>query len=228
VNADPTNGVSIRERSATLAHCGVAFCWHTRARATGACSTILTERRKKHLAITRERKEELVATYTELLGRTDGFIVAEYKGLTVAQAKALRRKLAEAGGTFSVTKNTLFRIALEQNGWVIPDELLAGQTGVVFGNGNLPAVAKVVQTYAKDTPDQFKVTGGVLSNSVFRASDLEAIANLPTVEEIRAQLIGVIVAPASQLAGLLEAATSQVVNVLQAYVDDQSPASEAA
>jgi large subunit ribosomal protein L10 len=180
------------------------------------------------LAITRERKEELVARYVELLGGTDGFIVAEYNRMSVAQVGVLRKRLAEAGGTFSVTKNTLFRIALQQQGWVVPEDLLLGQTGVVFGNGNLPAVAKVVQSCAKDMAEIFKPKGGVIANSVFSAAELEAVANLPTMDEIRAQLAGLIVAPASQLAGLLSAATGQVVNVLQAYVDKHEGGTEAA
>lgn len=180
------------------------------------------------MAITKERKEELVSTYTELLGKTDGFILAEYKGLSVAQINELRRRLAGAGGTYSVAKNTLFRIALQQNGWVVPTDLLAGPSGVVFGNGNLPAVAKVVQTYVKDTPDLFTVKGGVIGNSTFKANELEAVANLPTMDEIRAQLAGIIVAPASQLAGLLASATGQLVNVLQAYEDKNNPEAAAA
>lgn len=176
------------------------------------------------MAITRERKEELVAIYTAQLAQTDGFIVAEYKKLTVAQTNNLRRKLAESGGTYMVTKNTLFKRALKESDWPVPEELLSGTVGVVFGNGNLSAVAKSVQAFIKDAPDNFAAKGGVMSGSTFKASDLEAIANLPTLDEIRAQLAGLIVAPASQLAGLLQAATSQVVNVLQAYEDKHNAA----
>ncbi|MDX2137175.1 MAG: 50S ribosomal protein L10 [Chloroflexota bacterium] len=180
------------------------------------------------MAITRERKEELVASYSTRLGRTDGFIVAEYRKMTVAQVNELRKRLRDgAGGSYVVTKNTLFAIALRESGWPVPDELLLGPTGIVFGNGNLPGVAKTVQQYVKDFPDNFAVKGGVLGESIFGAKDIEAVATLPTMDEIRAQLAGIIVAPAAQLAGLLQAATSQIVNVLQAYEDDQNK-SEAA
>jgi large subunit ribosomal protein L10 len=180
---------------------------------------ILTERRNKRLAITKERKEELVAIYSAALANTDGFIVAEYKKLTVAQTNNLRKRLAESGGTYMVTKNTLFKRALSDNGWPVPEEQLSGTVGIVFGNGNLPAVAKSVQSFIKDLPDNFAAKGGVISGSVFKASELESVANLPTMDEIRAQIAGLIVTPASQLAGLLQAATQQVVNVLQAYED---------
>jgi large subunit ribosomal protein L10 len=176
------------------------------------------------LAITKERKEELVAHYSQLLSGTDGFIVAEYRGLSVAQLGELRRRLRESAGAFSVTKNTLFSRALQQNGWPVPEDLLVGPTGVAFGNGNLPGVAKTIQGFAKDNPDFFVVKGGVMAGSIFKAKDVETLANLPTMDEIHAQLAGLIVQPASQLAGLLDAATSQVVNVLQAYLQDKGEA----
>jgi len=183
------------------------------------------------LAITRERKEELVAIYSELLGKTDGFIIAEFRKMSVVKVNDLRKRLSEtAGGSYSVTKNTLFRIALEQNGWPVPTDMFAGQTGVVFGNGNLPGVAKAVQAYTKekDNGEFFIVKGGVIAGSIFNAKELESVANLPTLDEIHAQLAGLIVQPASQLAGLLSAATSQVVNVLQAYLQENESGDEEA
>ncbi len=178
------------------------------------------------MAITKERKNQLVAEYSSLLANTDGFIVTEYRGLTVAKLDDLRNKLREASGVYTVTKNTLFSIALKQSGWTVPTDLLLGPTAVAFGNGNLPAVAKAIREFSKDNPDIFVIKGGVLAGNVFTAKDVEAISNLPTLEEIHAQLAGLIVQPASQLAGLLNAATSQVVNVLQAYLQENKPSEE--
>ncbi len=175
------------------------------------------------MAISRERKEELVAQYTELLSTSDGFIVTEYRGLSVAKLDDLRNALGESDGVYTITKNTLFRIALEQNNWPIPESLLEGPTAVAFGGSNLPGVAKIVRGFVKDNADLFIIKGGVMAGSVFAAKDVEAIADLPTMDEIRAQLAGLIVMPASQIAGLLQSATSQVVNVIQAYVDDRTP-----
>ncbi len=173
------------------------------------------------MAITKERKGELVSAYNEMLAKTDGFIVTEYRGLTVAKLDDLRDRLRAASGSYGITKNTLFSIALKQNGWPVPADLLVGPTAVAFGNGNLPAVAKVIQGFQKDNPDLFIVKGGVLAGSIFKAKDLDAVASLPTLDEIHAQLAGLIVQPAALLAGLLNSATSQVVNVLQAYLQDQ-------
>jgi large subunit ribosomal protein L10 len=180
------------------------------------------------LAITKERKEELVAEYSALLNQTDGFIVTEYRGLTVAKLDDLRDRLRKDNGGYTVTKNTLFKIALRDGGWPVPEDLLVGPTAVVFGNGNLPGIAKTVQAFQKDNTELFVVKGGVISGAMFAAKDLEAVANLPTLDEIRAQLAGLLVQPASALAGLLDSATSQVVNVLEAYLQEQNKGSEAA
>jgi large subunit ribosomal protein L10 len=178
------------------------------------------------LAITKERKEELVAVYNSQLAKTDGFIVTEYRGLTVDKLDDLRNKLRAASGSYTITKNTLFGISLKQNGWPVPSDLLVGPTAVAFGNGNLPGVAKIVQAFQKENADLFIVKGGVISGSIFKAKDLDAIASLPTLDELHAQLAGLIVQPAASLAGLLSAATSQVVNVLQAYLlEHETPAS---
>lgn len=176
------------------------------------------------MAITRERKEELVELYGERLRSSDGLVVAEYRKMSVAQVRELRKRLRDSGGTYAVTKNTLFAIALRENGWPLPDELLVGPVGVVFSRDNMPGVTKAASQFAKDFPDNFAIKGGILYGSVFGASEVEAVANLPTMDEIRAQLAGIVVAPAAQLAGLLQAATSQVVNVIQAYLDDKGEA----
>ena len=178
------------------------------------------------MAITKERKNELVSTYSDLLANTDGFIVTQFRGLTVAKLDDLRDRLRASSGVYTITKNTLFSIALKQNGWHVPADLFVGPTAVAFGNGNLPAVAKIVQGFQKENADLFVVKGGALAKSAFKAKDLEAISNLPTLDEVHAQLAGLIVQPAASLAGLLSAATSQVVNVLQAYLQDrETPAS---
>jgi large subunit ribosomal protein L10 len=176
------------------------------------------------LAITRERKEELVAHYSQMLAGTDGFIVTEYRGLNVAKLSDLRQRLSEATGSFSVTKNTLFSLALEQSGWPVPEDLLVGPTGVAFGNGNLPQVAKTIQGFAKDNAEIFIIKGGVMAGNIFAPKDIEILASLPSMDELHAQLAGLVVQPASQLAGLLNAATGQVVNVLQAYLQEKGEA----
>jgi large subunit ribosomal protein L10 len=152
------------------------------------------------LAITRERKEELVAQYTELLQSASGFIITEYRGMNMGAFNDLRNKLGNLGGSYVVTKNTLFTIALRENGWVVPEDLLLGPVATVFADGNMSAVAKLVLDFKKDHEDHFVIKGGVMAGSAFHAGEVEAISKLPTLEELHAH----------------------VVNVLQAYIQENS------
>lgn len=174
------------------------------------------------MAITRERKEELVAQYSEILQSASGFIVTEYRGMNMGAFNELRKKLGEMGGAYVVTKNTLFTRALRENGWVVPEDLLVGPVATVFADGNMPGVAKLVLDFRKDHEAHFIIKGGVMAGSVFKADDIEAISKLPTLEELRAQLAGLIVQPASSLVGVINAATADIVNVLQAYLQENS------
>ena len=95
------------------------------------------------MAISKDRKEELVGVYSELLGQATGFVLADYKGISVKQVNTMRDKLRDVDGAYVIVKNTLFKIALKEAGWPVPDDMLAGPTGVIFGAANFPAVAKV-------------------------------------------------------------------------------------
>ncbi|MCB9451108.1 MAG: 50S ribosomal protein L10 [Anaerolineaceae bacterium] len=171
------------------------------------------------MAITRERKEELVALYGDLLNNTNGFVVTEYRGMTVANVSELRAKLREVSGQYVITKNTLFMRALQDAGWPVPEELLVGPVGVAFGTENFPAVAKVVLEYLK-TNEKLILKGGVMAGDIIDPKQVEAVSNLPSLDELRAQLAGLVVQPATGLVSVLNAATAQVVNVLQAYVKE--------
>jgi large subunit ribosomal protein L10 len=176
------------------------------------------------LAISRERKEDLVAQYTGLLEQTNGFVVIQYRGMTVKQTQDLRAKIREAEGQYMVTKNTLFTKALQSQGWPVPDNLLQGPTAVAFGLENLPGVAKAVLDFVKelDNPEKATVTGGVMTGDILDPSRVETVSKLPTLDELRSQIAGLIVSPATGLVTVLSAATGQVVNVIQAYLDDNN------
>lgn len=172
------------------------------------------------MAISRARKEELVGQYRELLDTSDGFVVIQSTGMTVPAVQSLRKAMLDAGGQYVVTKNTLLRIALEQSGWEIPTDLLAGPTAVAFGKDNFPGVVKALLNYVKDEnlPDEkFKLTGGVLGGKdVFGSDQVEDMSKLPTLPEVQAQILGLLVQPSIQLVSILQQANSGVVNVLQA------------
>jgi len=179
------------------------------------------------LPITKDRKEELVAQLKELLEASNGFAVVSAVGLSVQKTQTLRKKIYDAGGQYVVTKNTLIRIALEQSGWSVPKDALAGPTAIIFGNDNFPAVAKAIVDFLKteDFGEKLMIKGGVMGgNEVLRAKDVEAVSNLPTLPEMQAQIIGLIVAPARNLVTILQNADSGVVNVLQAWLDKDGAA----
>jgi large subunit ribosomal protein L10 len=172
------------------------------------------------LAISRNRKEELVAQYVDLLEASNGISIVRTQGMAVPRVQALRKVILDAGGQYVVTKNTLITKALEQKGWQVPEELLAGPTGVVFGKDNFPGVVKAILEHIKETDlpeERFALSGGVLGGSdIFGADRVEAISNMPTLPELQSQILGLLVQPAQNLVGVLHAANGGVVNVLQA------------
>jgi large subunit ribosomal protein L10 len=171
------------------------------------------------MAISRAKKEALVEHYTEILGESTGFVVTEFKGLSVAESEQLRHKLRDTNGVFMVTKNTLLKIALEKSDWVVPEELLVGQVGIAFAKDNLPGTTKAVIEFAENFENKFALKGGVMGGSdIFAASDVKAISEMPTLPEIQSQLLGMLTQPAQQLVNTVQAADAQVVNVLQPSV----------
>lgn len=173
------------------------------------------------MPISRERKEELVAKYVDLLNESNGFVLIQTQGMSVPQIEQMRRVIREENGVYSVAKNTLIRKALEQADWTVPEDLLKGPVSVVFGRDNMPGVSKAVLKYIKDEKfeENIKVAGGVMTGEVINASQVTAISELPTLDELRAQLAGLVISPAQGVVNVLYQATGGVVNVLQAYID---------
>jgi large subunit ribosomal protein L10 len=182
------------------------------------------------LAISRARKEELLEQYKQMLGESRGIFLAEYKGIDVKKMEALRANVRDASGTFSVTKNTLFALALEESGFPVPAELLTGQIATGFATGEVPTMAKTLIDFAKDE-DNFVVKGGVVGGKVLSAAEVEALAKLPNLEQLRAQIAGLVSAPARNIAGTVASGVRQLVNVVDAYArsaDNDQPAEAAA
>ncbi|NDJ52252.1 MAG: 50S ribosomal protein L10, partial [Chloroflexi bacterium] len=168
------------------------------------------------MPITRERKEELVAEYTDLLERSQGVFITEYSGMNNAQMTELRGKVREQDGIYKVTKLTLFKIALENAGYPQPDNLSGAPLAVAFSMGDLPPMAKALLDYAKDN-DLVEVRGGILPGASINLAQVKALSDMPPIEEIRASLLGIIVAPSAGIVNAVEAARGgQLVNVLQA------------
>jgi large subunit ribosomal protein L10 len=176
------------------------------------------------LAISKERKEELVKTYNELIGKSTGMILIEYRGLTMKGMDPLRSKLRDAKGELHVVKNTLAQRALTAAGHHVPDELLTHSTAIGFAFSDVAGVAKALSTYAKES-EFVSIKGGLLGDRILTSADVEALAELPPLPIVRAQLLGLLTTPASRLAGVVASGVRQIVNVVKAYSEKAGEAS---
>lgn len=177
------------------------------------------------MAIDKERKDELVDEYRDLLQRSSAIFLTRYGGMTVKEMEALRLKIGDANGQINVTKNTLLSIALEQTDHTPPSALLNGQLATSFALGEVPALAKVLVDQAKAN-DKLQIIGGMLGNRLLTPKEVESLATLPPLDQLRAQILGLISAPAQGIVSAVTNGVRQVVNVLDAYA--RKDASDAA
>lgn len=168
------------------------------------------------MAITKERKEELVAQYSEWLKSSQAAILAEYSGLSMKDVDALRAKIREAGGEFHIVKNTLGKLAFEKAGYGLPENFFTGSTAIGFAFKDAQALAKAMTDFAR-TSEALKVKGGYLENRAMDAVGVKSLADLPPLPVVRAQLLGTILAPASKLVRTLAEPGRQVAAVIKAY-----------
>jgi large subunit ribosomal protein L10 len=152
------------------------------------------------------------------MARTQMAIVADYRGLSVADMAELRQKLREHGAELVVAKNTLLRLAARDTGLENLEAYLEGPTAVTFAYDDPSKVAKVLVDYAKVPNTPFTVRGGVFGGQPLPAEGLEQITKLPTREEVLSQVLGGLTAPVSQFVGLLDQPAVGLVGVLDATV----------
>lgn len=163
----------------------------------------------------RTEKREFVASLAAVFADTSFVLVAQNKGLTVADVSELRRRMRAAGATYKVAKNRLATLALEGTRFDGVKPLLKGPTAIAWSTDPV-AVAKTAVEFAK-TNDKFVVLGGALGTQTLNADGVKALAELPSLETLRAQLVGLIQTPATRIAGILQAPGGQVARVLSAY-----------
>ena len=172
------------------------------------------------MAITKEKKEALLKTYSENIEKSSAIFLTDYKGITVNEMTDLRKKLREAESAYAIVKNTLVRKAFDEAGVNSLEDLLSGPVGVSFCFGEAPTAAKALVEFAKDV-EIFEIKGGVVGNDFVDADGIKNLADLPPLDVLRAQLLGVIAAPASQIAGVISGGVRQVVNVVDAYAKSE-------
>jgi large subunit ribosomal protein L10 len=168
--------------------------------------------------LTRAQKETQVQELRERFGRAHSVFVADYRGLDVQSVNDLRRKLRSEGGgqyEYHVTKNTLLRRAVEGTGVASLEPSFVGPTAIAFSFGDPVGLAKVLVDYAKQH-EVFEVKAGWLEGRAIGREEIADLATLPSLEELRARLVGLLQAPATQLARLLVAPAGQLARLTEA------------
>ena len=144
-------------------------------------------------------------------------VVTHYTGLTVAEMTGLRAKLREGGGKLKVIKNRLAKIALDGKGGEAAKDLFQGPVAIAYSPDPVTA-AKAAADFAKDN-EKLVVIGGVMDETVLDASGVEALAKLPSLDQLRGKLIGLVQAPATKVAGVVQAPAGQLARVIKAYAE---------
>ena len=175
----------------------------------------------------RAEKKELVTTLNAVFKDANVVVVAHYSGLTVVQMQNLRRQMKQAGAAVRVAKNRLAKIALDGTDAASIAPLLKGPTLIAY-SGDPVAAPKVAVDFAK-TNERFVILGGAMGTTSLDVDGVKALAALPSLDELRAKLVGLIQAPATKIAQLVNAPASKLARVVQAYADKgQAETGEAA
>ena len=162
----------------------------------------------------RAQKRELVTTLNEEWKGAGVIVVAHYKGMTVAQMTEFRKRMKEAGGAVKVAKNKLAALALKDTEVETIADLLKGQTCVAYSEDPISA-ARVSVKYAKEN-DKLVILGGAMGKTRLDSSGVKALADLPSLDELRGKLIGLLQAPAAKIARILNEPGGMLARVLAA------------
>ena len=163
----------------------------------------------------RAGKEKLVASLKDTFSNVEVIVVAHNNGLTVTQMNDLRGKMAEADASIKVAKNRLVKLALEGTDAQGITDLFTGPTVLAFSQDPV-AAPKIVSAFAK-THDKLVVLGGTMGTNVLDTDGVKALAELPSLDELRAKLVGMIQTPATRIAGVTQAPAAQLARVMGAY-----------
>ena len=174
------------------------------------------------MAVSKERKGEVLATYAEWLKKSQAVILVEYTGAKMKDLDGIRAKIRESGGEFHVLKNTLARRAFADNGMSLPAEFLVQSTAVSFAFTDPASTAKALSEAAKGK-EAIKVKGGFMGGQVLNASQVKALADMPPLPVVRAQLLGVLQAPAGKLVRTIAEPARGLAAVVKAF-SEKAPA----
>ena len=163
----------------------------------------------------RAQKQKVVATLQQTLKQAELVVITRQSGLTVAEVTNLRRQMRQAGAGYRVTKNRLARRALDGTKFDGLKDMFTGPTAIAY-SADPVAAAKVAVTYA-NTNEKLKIVGGAMGAQVFDPNGIKALATLPSLNELRAKIIGMLKTPATRIAAVLQAPGGQLARVLKAH-----------
>jgi large subunit ribosomal protein L10 len=165
--------------------------------------------------VDRVEKEDLVASLHKTFEDSTIVVVTHYSGLTVAEMGDLRMQMREAGASFKVTKNRLTRRALEGTKYQPLESLFTGPTAIAYSDDPV-AAAKAAVNFAKGN-EKLIVLGGALGEEQLDLASIRSLASLPSMDELRAKIVGMISTPATRIAGVLQAPAGQIARVISAH-----------
>jgi large subunit ribosomal protein L10 len=163
----------------------------------------------------RSQKAESVASLNAVFNEVGVVVVTRNLGMSVAQSTALRGKIRDAGATYKVAKNRLAKLAIKDTNYGGIDEMFTGPTAIASSVDPV-AAAKAVVDFAKTT-DKIEIVGGAMGTQVLNAEGIKALASMPSLDELRAKLIGLVQAPATKIAQLSTAPAAKLARVFGAY-----------
>jgi large subunit ribosomal protein L10 len=185
--------------------------------ATGGFPSCVTQTANRRELVERAAKAEQVTELKGVFQTANTVVVAHYAGLTVAQMQILRKQARQAGTTVKVAKNRLAKIALEGTDVASIGPLLKGPTVIAYSNDPVGA-SKVAVDFAK-AHEKFVILGGAMGKTALDPNGVKALAALPSLDELRAKLVGLLKAPATKIAQLANAPAAKLARVVQAYAD---------
>ena len=171
------------------------------------------------MALTRDRKGQIVEEYGKRLERASVVVWAGYKGLTASETQRLRRRLDGVNAEAMVVKNTLMGLAMKRAGLPVSDELMKGNNLVTFVYGDIAPAVKTVADFAIESREKMAVKGGVVGGRVANAQEVIALITLPSREVLLAQVLGGLQAPVTGLVSVLAGVVRSVMNVLNARAE---------
>jgi len=175
------------------------------------------------LAISKAKKEELVADYAERLRRSQAVILTDYRGLSVADIQSLRKRLRELDTGYQVAKNTLLRLALQEAGLPAVDHLLEGPTAIGFCYREVTPVARAVVEFSREK-ESFVIKGGLVGRQTLGPAEVAALADLPSREVLLAHLLGAFQAPIAGLLRVFNGPLQGLMTVLKGRMEQLAPA----